>query len=231
MKPSQDRHLRFLVEVHDDVAAHDQGLLARIAGGQQVEPPEADPAADALDGTIGRPAGFEPALDVRRRRLRHGEVGVFGAAGAVQRVRVDVGRDEAEAVGPRPRPVPIEPVQGHRQGVRLLPGRAPRAPRVQERRVASHDLGEHALLDEVPQVPIAEEPADVDGDGGQQAFVLRRVGAQHAAVVRVAAHPGRPHAHRHAASEAGLLVARQGQARGLVDLAGQRRQLLGFAGG
>ena len=89
---------------------------------------------------------------------------------------------------------------------------------------SAHERGNHALAQHGVRLPVPEQLRDVDRQRVEQLVVLGVIVVEHACVLGVRVHAPRAHAHRDAAAQALVLVARAAEAAIGGDLHGQRRE-------
>jgi hypothetical protein len=194
VEPRQDPRLRLSCEVHQRVAAAQEVDPGNGRVLDEVVAAEDDRAAQILAEDVPAVGRVEVAVEQVPREAPNLAVGVGAVAGVGERLVVDVGGVDLDAVAELRGSQHLG--QHHRERVRLLAGRAARAPHPQ--RLSGCGGGEqgreHLLAEHQPGLRIAEEPRDVDQDRVEEGGELTGVQLEMIEVVRVVgdAHLGHP---------------------------------------
>ncbi len=208
MEALEQPFLRIAIEVDQNVAAANHVERARWLGiGEQIAPLEAnEPTNPGGDGKW-RHRREIPFSQLARR---FGEVGFleFAALSRVEARPIDVRAEDVDAADLREHARRRrKAVEEDRQRVRLLAGRASRAPYADLRAIGVPESGHDVRGDCRVDFPVSKELGDVDGQRIEQAIVLRRVAVENTSVVAVRVHAARAHADGDSAPNTLFLVA------------------------
>ena len=206
VEAGEDAGLGLGVEVHQGVAAHEQvdprdrGVLHEVVA------PEDHRPAQVLAEDVPAARVVEVPLEQLGRDAAHLALGVAGLPGVGERLLVDVGCVDLDAVAELGEAHQLG--QHDREGVGLFTGRAARAPHAQRlaHRLPRQQCRQYLQAEVLPGLGVAEEAGDVDQDRVEQRRELVALQLEAVEVVDVARDPDLGHPPVDAPHQAGALV-------------------------